>query len=347
MSKHAAKSQQNFIIRIAIILCLATLVGVIAGFTYNRQWRADLAPVINSQMEPSLFVVEKGWSLTRIASEMEKAGLIRNARSFVTYGKREKTVDKLQAGNYLLSPAMSVPELMQELVLGKVITKTFTIPEGFHLRQIAKTFVEAGIATEEDFWQAVANGQFDYEFLTNIPHDEKRLEGYLFPDTYTIPEGMKVEAILNLMLKRFTAIYASLPENKSGLSQRDFVTLASIVENEAKLDEERALVASVFLNRLKDNWKLESCATIQYHYDEKKARLLYADLELDSPYNTYSNTGLPPGPISSPGKASLEAVAQAVDSDYYFFVAKEDGSGGHVFSHSLSEHNQAKWLIRN
>lgn len=347
MSEHTAKHPKRKKTRWIGILLIFLLVLAGSGAMVYRQFQVNLLPMSEGAEEETLFTVEKGWTMTRIAAELEKAGFIRSAKAFATYGKLEKTGNKLQAGDYLLSPSMSAEELMRELVHGQVIVKTFTIPEGYHLRQICKTFVQKEICTEEEFWDAVKNGAFDYDFLEGLPHDDLRLEGYLFPDTYTIAEGTPVEKVMDRMLKRFNEIYSALPENTSGLSMREMVTMASIVENEAKLDEERPVIASVFLNRLRDGMRLESCATIQYLFDEKKSRLLYSDLEIESPYNTYRHEGLPPGPICSPGKASLEAVAQPVQSDYYFFVAKEDGSGGHIFSHTLSEHNKAKWTIRN
>lgn len=347
MSKQADKHPKKHKFRGLALFLVILLIAGAAGFYYYQRYQSNLLPFTESVEEASLFTVEKGWTLTRIASELEKAGYIRSAKDFVTYGKLKKTGEKLQAGNYLLSPSMSAEEVMNELVKGQVIVKTFTIPEGYHLRQICKTLVAEGISTEEDFWDAVKNGQFNYEFLEGLPKDEKRLEGYLFPDTYTIAEGTPVVKVLDRMLKRFSVIYEGLPENTSGLSMAELVALASIVENEAKIDEERPVIASVFLNRLRDGMRLESCATIQYHFEEKKSRLLYSDLEIDSPYNTYRHEGLPPGPICSPGKASLEAVSQPAKTDYYFFVAKEDGSGGHIFSQNLSEHNKAKWTIRN
>ncbi len=347
MSKQAEKHPKGHKSRGLSLFLVILLFAGAAGFFYYQSYQSNLQPYTGTAEEASLFTVEKGWTLTRIATELENAGYIRSAKDFVTYGKLKKTGGKLQAGNYLLSPSMSAEEVMNELVKGQVIVKTFTIPEGYHLRQICTTFVAEGISTEDAFWDAVKNGQYDYGFLEGLPKDDKRLEGYLFPDTYTIAEGTPVEKVLDRMLKRFSVIFEGLPENTSGLSMTELVTLASIVENEAKIDEERPMIASVFLNRLRDGMRLESCATIQYHFEEKKSRLLYADLEIDSPYNTYRHEGLPPGPICSPGKASLEAVAQPANTDYYFFVAKEDGSGGHVFSHSLSEHNKAKWTIRN
>lgn len=314
---------------------------------YFLDWQKHLGPVQSQEEMAQVFVVERGWSLTRIARELEERQLILSADSFVRLGKAENLDQKLQAGNYYLSPSMDARTILEELATGRIIALSFTVPEGFHLRQIAALFEEKGLSTQETFWEAVANAPFEYAFLDGLPQDETRLEGYLFPDTYTIPEGLPVEKIFDLMLKRFEEIYNSLAPHRQDMSLKEVVTLASIVENEARLDEERPLIASVFLNRLRDGWMLQSCATVQYHFESPKPRLLYVDLEIDSPYNTYVTLGLPPGPICSPGKASLEAVIRPAQSSYKFFVAKEDGSGGHVFTETLSQHNEAKWLIRN
>jgi len=198
------------------------------------------------------------------------------------------------------------------------------------------------LVSREEFLEAAAKGEFDYDFLTGVPHGEKRLEGFLFPDTYQFEADATAEEIINVMLKRFGEVYNEEYRRRAqelGLSTLEVVTMASIVEKEAKLDEERAVIAGVFYNRLKKNWKLESCATVQYLLGEPKAELSYKDLEIDSPYNTYKYYGLPPGPIASPGKASLEAALYPEEVDYLFFRANPDGS--HTFSRTLAEHNQA------
>ena len=155
-----------------------------------------------------------------------------------------------------------------------------------------------------------------------------------------------MESVLNRMLARFQEILNGLPENQSGLDLRSSIILASIVQNEIKLDEERPVAAAVFLNRLDINMLLQSCSTVQFLFDEPKATLLNKDLEIESPYNTYLNKGLPPGPISNPGLAALEAVWSPADTDYLYFVAKDDGSGGHYFSKTLEEHNRYKAQAR-
>jgi UPF0755 protein len=317
--------------------------GAISGF-----WFATALEAPDPEAEEAVeFVVESGWSSNRIATELKNSGLIKNENVFLLYCKLTGHNGQLRSGQYLLAPSMSVIQIVKVLLEGKVIEESFMVPEGYQLKQIEKVFVSAGICDAETFWDTAANGRFDYSFLNGLEAGEKRLEGYLFPDTYRIDRGMPAERVMNLMLRRFEEIYQTMPENGTGLTENQIVILASIVENEIKLDEERPLAASVFLNRLRQGMKLESCATIQYHYDVKKTRLLYSDLEIESPYNTYKYPGLPPGPISSPGAASIKAVFEAPETDYLFFVAKNDGSGGHVFSRTLSEHNRAQWALRS
>lgn len=176
-----------------------------------------------------------------------------------------------------------------------------------------------------------------------MPNNEKRLEGYLFPDTYKVTATTTEREIIDMMLARFAR--EATPEfrqkaQKLGLTLHQAVILASIVEREAKVDKERPKVAAVFLNRMKKGWKLESCATVQYALGQPKARLLNKDLQIDSPYNTYKYSGLPPTPIASPGRASLQAAVNPANVDYLFFVVSQDGR--HVFSRTLAEHNRAK-----
>jgi UPF0755 protein len=332
-----------FLRLVLTLIVMMLTVGAVSGYWFV----SELKPADPDDDGETEFIVASGRTSAQIAQGLEDAGLIRNARIFTLYCKLTGHDGQLRSGEYLLAPSMSMSDIMKRLIEGRVALESLMVPEGYQLKQIEKVFVEAGVCDSEDFWDAVANSRFDYDFLDGINADDKRLEGYLFPDTYWIEKETTAEKVMDMMLRRFDDIFASMPENNTGLTENEIVILASIVENEIKLNEERPLAASVFLNRLRQGMRLESCATIQYHYDVKKPRLLYSDLEIDSPYNTYRNDGLPPGPISSPGAASIRAVFEAPETDYLFFVAKEDGSGGHVFSRSLSEHNRAQWELRN
>lgn len=341
MSLSVRKKRQLIRGFIGLVLCAILAFSAAGAFFYGQ-----LGPVESTKVEAEvLFNIEKGSTPGQIAKQLKKEGLIKNERVFLLYARLQGKINKFKAGQYIISPAYNTPQIIDIIEAGKVATMSFTIPEGYNLRQIAAVMVDKGICTQEEFWRAINEEEYDYPFLKDLPDVEYRLEGYLFPDTYSIPLGMKVEQVINTMLKRFAQVYDNLPPNETGLSTHEVVTLASIVEGESLVDEERPLVASVFFNRLKIGMKLDSDATIQYLFDEHKERVLFRDLEIDSPYNTYRNKGLPPGPIGSPGEASLRAVLEPADSNYWYFVAKKDGSGEHVFSVTLEEHNRNKRLL--
>lgn len=328
--------------QIALKMLMFILVAVVF---LSIVFYGQLKPAQPGDPKDRLFVVKQGTSSVQIANSLEKEGFIKNARALLLYTKLTGNANKLKAGQYFLNPALTVPQLIDKLVQGKVATQTFTILEGYHLRQIVQVLAEQEIATEEEFWKVAKEADFAFAFLKEIPQTvqaEKRLEGYLFPDTYTIPRGMPVKEVIEVMLKRFAAVYQQLPPNETGLSTHEVVTLASIIEGEAMLDKERSVIASVFFNRLKIGQRLEADSTVQYLFDERKKRVLFKDLEIKSPYNTYRNKGLPPGPIGSPGEASLRAVLEADDTGFYYFVARKDNSGEHVFSKTLAEHNRNK-----
>lgn len=319
-----------------IFLVLVLLI-ILASVYYSQ-----LAPVQKGESEDILFTVRNGATSGEIAKQLKKEGLIRNPEAFLMYARITGNLNKFKAGQYLLNPADKAQDIMDVLIKGRVVTVSFTIPEGYHLRQIADTLVKQGITTENEFWRVVKEVDFPHEFLKDIPKTERRLEGYLFPDTYIIPKGWETEKVIDLMLKRFEQVYAKLPPNKSGLNMHDTVILASIVEGESRVAKDRPLIASVFLNRLRIKMPLQADATLQYVFAERKERVLYKDLEIDDPYNTYQYGGLTPGPIGSPGEASLRAVCEPADTEYFYFVAKKDGSGEHVFSKTLAEHNANK-----
>ncbi len=331
-----------------LFMCFLLYLGVMGGVYLsgllpknNDNWPDDLMPVSSVGGRETIFTLENGWTLTRTATALYEQGLIRSAESFTRLGKQENLAESIKAGKYLLSTSMSCDEILEALVKGSVLTIKFTIPEGYTLRQIAKTLADKGIATESQFWESARNGDFNFPFLKGLPNDERRLEGYLFPDTYEVELDEAIDKVLTRMLKRFEEIWASLPPSATGLSARETLILASIVQNEVKLDEERPVAAGVFIKRLKNNMLLQSCSTVQYYFDEPKYPLLTSDTEIDFPYNTYIYNGLPPGPVGAPGKVSLEAAVDPEDTNYLYFVARDDGSGGHYFSRTLEEHNQA------
>lgn len=327
------------------LLTLALLLLFSSGATaaYFKYLNLLKPATVLGSPKTMMITVRAGANSVNIAQLLAEQGLIRSQVAFRFYVSAHKLDDRLQAGEYNLNTGLSIPEIASRLANGETASFTFTIPEGFTLAQIVDRLAERKLVNSEKFMDLVAHGQFDYDFLQGLPEGPKRLEGYLFPDTYQITPRTTEEQIIHMMLTRFSREIT--PEFKAaaaqqGLTVNQAVIMASVIEREAQRDEERPKVAAVFLNRLKKDWRLESCATIQYALGQPKARLLDKDLQIDSPYNTYRNNGLPPGPIASPGSQSLQAAVNPAKTNSMFFVVFEDGK--HIFSQTLQEHNKAK-----
>jgi len=295
--------------------------------------------------------VPRGAGLMAIAQGLQRQGVIRDARAFCAGLKQWGLETKLQAGFYRLSPTMSAEEIAQTIASGKVATVRLTIPEGFTLEQIAERAAATGLCTKREFLAAArpeavrARGFDPKQAGFDLP--PKTLEGYLFPDTYALQYDWGAGEIVDAMLAQFrrSVVQGLAPD----LRARDkplhsIVTVASLIEREARIPQDRAPIASVIYNRLNRGMRLQLCATVLYALGHHKSRVLYRDLEVDSPYNTYRHAGLPPGPIASPGLASLKAALHPAQTDYLYYVAKRDG--GHVFSRTAEEHLAAIRLVR-
>lgn len=307
---------------------------------------APVDPVSPGNTDPVLFEVSQGSGLTAIAKALKSQDLIKSELGFRQQAKSMGAEAALKAGNYELNKGMSAAEIIEKMVAGDVYVEKVkvVIPEGFELKQIVERLTEAGLIDSTEFEKAMQQGQFDYKIVSELPEGKNRMEGFLFPATYQIPKDASEEEIVTLMLGTFNKHFKDeyyVRAKEVNLSVLEVVTLASIVEREAKLDSERALIAGVFLNRLKVNKQLESCATIQYALGERKTRLYYKDLEVNSPYNTYKHRGLPPGPIASPGAKSIEAVLYPEASEYLYFRTSAKGDGSHDFSETFQEHQQS------
>jgi len=327
---------------LGILVIIFLVGGLVLGAKYYLG--VQLAPAAgNSGAERVVLVkIPEGASTRQIGEILQRSGLIKNSDFFVFYTRFTGTEKELQAGEYQLSNKMSLPEIIKVIASGKVVYHRVTIPEGYTVAQICELLARKGIVDKKRFQEVVASGDFSYPFLEGVPAGPKRLEGFLFPATYRFRAGSSEEEIVDMMLKRFAEAFTPELEKRAqelGFTVREVVTLASLVEREAKLDEERPLIAAVFLNRLHRGMRLESCATVLYALGEQKERLSYKDLQVDSPYNTYLHDGLPPGPIANPGLASIKAVLYPADVDYLYFVSRGDGS--HYFSHTLEEHETA------
>lgn len=335
-ARQKQKKKRPFYILLIILLIIA--VGGVFG--YQKVFN-NTAPVSTAAAEQKMITIPKGASTKSISALLYKEGLIQSQTSFNHYVRKNDYDGKLRNGDYLLSADMSVDEIVDKLLSGIGETERFTIPEGYTLEDIAAVLAKQGLMEEETFWQTIEQIDISaYPYIKDVPEDRHRLEGYLFPDTYIIAANSSPEAIVGAMLKRFDDVYHSLPENQSGLDAKELVILASLIESEARVDQDRALIASVYLNRIASGMPLQCDATVQYALPEHKERLYYSDYEYDSPYNTYLIKGFPPTPICNPGEKSLIAASQPAESDYYYYLWNKESDGGHVFAKTYKEHLQ-------
>jgi UPF0755 protein len=287
-----------------------------------------------------IFIVKKGSGLRVVGIELSRRRLIKSKDLFMLWAILKGSTKDIKAGEYSLNQSMSPIRIFNILSTGAIKTYALTIPEGLAAQQIADLLATKNLVNISEFISLV----MDKTLATSYHIDGTNLEGYLFPDTYVISRDTGARELIDLMIKRFQKIFTALikdQESTTGklLPAKDIVTLASIVEKEGGLAEEKPIIASVFLNRLKKRMRLESDPTVIYGLKNFDGNLKKKDLRTPGPYNTYLNYGLPPGPIANPGRESLMAVIKPAKTDYLYFVAKNDGS--HHFSASLSEHNKA------
>lgn len=301
-------------------------------------------PVDPDQTEEVLFTVPSGATTSSIANALYEETLIQNVNAFKAKVKMMEVDGMMKAGDYKLSQSMDVETIINKIVDGDtfVETVTFTIPEGYEVRQIVDKLEAEGLIDREIFLDLLANEPFDFKFLEGVDR-QYLLEGYLFPDTYTLKASANEYDIIYKMLSRFDEIfdeayYARAEELNMTIDQ--VVTLASIIEREARVKEEFPVVSSVFHNRLQVNMLLQSCATVQFILQERKPVLSFDDIAIVSPYNTYINTGLTPSPIASPGALALESALYPDETKYLFFVTKETNDGSHYFNETLEGHNR-------
>jgi UPF0755 protein len=339
------------------VLLLPAVIGVL-GWQGWRWWNWATAPVLSRQEAAEQNVADAaiqieippGTSAQQIGDDLEAAGVIRSSTAWRLWTRVQGVRDRtggFQAGTYELSLTDPLGAIAESVWNGDVVQVSITIPEGWNIRQMGEYFEAQGLFAAEDFVAASQNVPYeDYPWLPeNLPH----LEGFLYPDTYTLPDPATPEAIIRQMLDQFEGVALPLyqPE-QTAYSLLEWVTLASIVEKEAVVGDERGLIASVFARRLEEGMTLGADPTVEYALGIRQTPdqpLTLRDVNTPSPYNTYLNPGLPPTPIASPGVASLEASIAPADTEYLYFVARYDGT--HVFSRTLAEHEAAQAQIQD
>jgi UPF0755 protein len=326
----------NRYVKAAVGLVALGAVAAAAWLTY-----ACLVPVPRFAA-PRIVSVDPGDSLGTVARRLAGAGVVRSARAMMLYAECTGGGRNLKPGEYAFSGGERVAEILRHLVNGDFVTVTVAIPEGATLHQIAERLEDAGLVCQRQFEEAARSGPLP----SALGLEPLGSEGYLFPATYRFSPHANVDRILAAMLQRF---YGALPARTDerlfelNLTSHELVTLASIIEKEAKVPGERPTIASVFYNRLRLGMPLQSDPTAQYNPDgeiEPAATAVHAA----SAYNTYSFAGLPPGPIANPGMSSIMAALYPAHTDYLYFVARNDGT--HIFSRTLREHQRNIEIVR-
>lgn len=301
----------------------------------------------DSRAGEAVFRVQAGEGAAAVAARLEREGFIRNAEAFTAYLVYSGLDRSIQAGEFTLSPALAPVQIAQKLQDATPTQIKFVVLPGWRLEEVAATLPTSGFAiAPDDFLREARRPARRFDFLP----EGATAEGFLLPGTYTLPRGLNARELVETLMNNFAL--ALSPElraafERQGLSVYQAVILASIVQREAMQPEEQPLIASVFLNRLAAGMKLETDPTVQYAIGLNpatgswwKSPLALVDLQIDSPYNTYKNPGLPPGPICSPALSALQAVAYPAQTPYYFFRARCDGSGLHTFAETFEQHLQ-------
>jgi len=327
---------------ILIVLLAGLGIGAYATYTYVP---AMFEQLLDSSKQGSvapgqdaIVKIPRGVSLGQVATLLEKEGVISNRLVFKLVAMIRGEQRKIQAGDYELKTGSDAGEVLDQLISGKTLMFSFTVPEGYTVFQTADLFHKSGTMSGEDFLRLVR----DPAFLKELGVTSDSLEGYLFPDTYFLraSERKDGKSLIRRMVGRFREVYDKHVRARAeefGWSVNQVVTLASLIEKEARASE-HPLVSAVFHNRLRKRMRLQCDPTVIYGIKPMGSKITKADLKRKHAYNTYQISGLPPGPIASPGKASLIAAIRPANEDYLYFVARNDGT--HLFSKSLKDHNR-------
>lgn len=327
-------------ILVLIIAVVALLSAVGAGVGYFVYDFTHTRP--SAVAQDVVYEVEPGKAFNTIAKDLENKGLVRNATIFSLWARFKGERSKVKVGEYLLRTNMLPEEILQTLVSGKSIARSFTVSEGLSIYEIADLYEKEGFGTAAEFLVWARDPKL-IQSLLGEPGES--LEGYLFPETYMLTKYTDTKTLISNMVKRFLYVYNEVIAQSEikGMNRREIVTLASIIEKETGAPEERPLISSIFHNRLNRKMKLQTDPTIIYGKAEKLGKIVInitrADLLTPTRYNTYVIDGLPPTPIANPGREALLAAVKPAASNYIFFVSKNDGT--HVFSEDYKAHQKA------
>jgi UPF0755 protein len=316
---------------VAILVMVAVIVTAAALWFRNAVYGDRTLPHTRTSV-----IIPRGANFGDVVGLLESGGVLAHPIAFRILARMRNDEADIKAGEYAFAPRQTSDEILRKLVAGEAqVAVWVTIPEGFTAREIALTFAERKLGNSAAYDQT-----FLHEGIDIAGRRTPSLEGYLFPSTYLMPVNVTPSGAAKIMTDQFRKELPPDADERAralGRTVPELVTIASLVEREAKADDERALMAGVYYNRLRLGMPLEVDATIEYIFPEHHAVITRQDLAIDSPYNTYLHTGLPPTPIANPGKASLDAAFDPRSSDYLYYVYK--GDGHHAFARTLAEHN--------
>ncbi len=356
MSKRRKKKQPIWMALVYVIAAVVVILAAYVAFQYAFSAGNQMVKEEGSQQEATLgetvlVTIPEGASTKDVAEVLEENGLIDSVTMFRIHSKLNGYDGTFHFGTYELAQGMTEEQIVAILQSGQQYLESvrITIPEGYTLEQIAARVEENGLVTAEEMLAEAESGEFDYGFLPAEKGERKyRLEGYLFPATYEFSTKVTAHEILAQMLDRFALSYANIETgNQSGLSADEVVILASLIESEIQVPQERAVAAGVMINRLEQGMLLQIDSCVQYALGTRNEVVTYDDLEVDSPYNTYKYQGLPVGPICNPGDEALAAAMAPEDNDYLYYVVEAKGSSNHVFCTTYDEFLAAKAAYQN
>lgn len=331
--------------RILLLIVVLLVAVIIGGFEYYDE---IIEKPLESDKEKIEITVDEGESFYSLLDKLSSIGVLKNKEVIKLNLKLDKKNNiNLVPGEYEVNTNVTLKELIKILETEDFSKNriSVTIPEGYDIEEMANVFEESGVFSKDDFLNAVKN----HELPSYVKKDENKkynLEGYLFPNTYFLDKDISPDEVISLMISEFEKTLENV-EKETGVTIKEeeiekIMIIASLVEEEAELDEERDLVSSVIYNRLEKGMKLEFCSTINYAWGEHLPQVLNKHLEIDSPYNTYKNEGLPVGPITNPGEKSIIAAVKPAQTDYLYFMLLYNQGGKHHFSNNGAEHEKVK-----
>lgn len=324
--------KKALVILIVILLILIAISSCLSALNKPKDRKDNTYVVVK---------IEEGSSTEDIANALYKKGVISSVTKYKILSKIWHYDGKYKAGSFSVSPSMRSSDIAETIIKGVASTKTFTIPEGYTIEQTASKLGKEGIVDKEKFLAATKSDDFKkFKFLDEAQSGDNHLEGYLFPDTYAVDLDADENQIITTMLNQYEKVFTKKYKERAkelNYSEKDIIIIASLIERESQVDGDRAKIASVIYNRIKADMPLQIDATIQYALGKPKESLSLNDTKLDSPYNTYMNKGLPPGPICSPGRESIKAALYPEDTDYLYYVVSEKLDGTHNFSKDYNQ----------